>query len=216
MTYDELIEFGPLATISRNRDTVDEMEKIVRRAQNYLVARLDHDLFRLKLPAVAIGADGILDPTDFPGELLEIRSIAVEVSPGAYLPLLRRSEEMLIALYSEAPRGRPRYYAVTAAGDIQTYPVIGEAGTTARVTANVAPAILSPTIQTNIISEQFPELFEFAVAMEVAVFNIDPATTELYRGRVTETLPVANAQISRRTRDESAQRSTETRNITGA
>lgn len=216
MTYDDLIAYAPLATISRNRDTVAEMPNIVRRAQNYLVARLDHDLFRTLLPAIPIGADGVLDPTDIPGTLLEVRSVQVEVSPGSWLPLLRRSEEMLVALHSDNPRGRPRFYSVTASGDIQTYPTIGETGMTARVTANVSPPVLAPDEQTNIISNQFPELFEFAATMEAAIFNIDPATTELYRGRVDETLLVANRQISRRTRDENAQRAVETRNITGA
>ncbi len=216
MTYDELIAYAPLALIMRNRDTVAEMPNIVRRAQGYLVARLDHDLFRTTVPAAPIGADGIIDDSAFPGSLLEIRSISVQVSPGAWLPLLRRSEEMLIALHSDNPRGQPRFYAVTAAGTIQTYPAIGTAGTSARVTANVAPPALSPTVQTNIISEQFPELFEFATAMEAAVFNVDGVTTQLYQGRVAETLQVANAQISRRTRDESAQRAVETRNIQGA
>jgi hypothetical protein len=216
MTYDELIAYAPLALIMRNRDTVAEMPNIVRRAQGYLVSRLDHDLFRAQVPSAQIGADGIIDQTSFPGQVLEIRSISVQVSPGSWLPLLRRSEEMLIALHTDNPRGQPRYYTVTADGDIQTFPSLGVAGKLARVTANVAPPVLSPTVQTNIIIEQFPELFEFATAMEAAVFNVDAATTQLYQGRIQETLPVANAQISRRARDESGQRTVETRNITGA
>jgi hypothetical protein len=216
MTYDDLLLYAPLALIARNRDTVAEMPNIVRRAQGYLVPRLDHDLFRMMLPSAPIGADGVVDQTGFPAKILEIRSVAVQVSPGSWLPLIRRSEEMLIALHSDNPRGQPRFYAVTASGDIQTFPALGVAGKLARVTANVTPPELSPTVQTNIISEEFPELFEFAATMEAAVFNIDPATTELYKGRVTETLQVSNSQISRRTRDESAQRTVETRNITGA
>jgi hypothetical protein len=216
MTYDDLIAYAPLALIMRNRDTVAQMPEIVRRAQSYLVSRLDHDLFRTMIPNATIGADGIIDQTAFPGQVLEIRSISVQVSPGSWLPLLRRSEEMLIALHSDNPRGQPRFYAVTAASDIQTFPALGVAGKLARVTANVAPPVLAPTVQTNIISEQFPELFEFATAMEAAVFNVDAATTQLYQSRASETLQVANAQISRRTRDESAQRAVETRNIQGA
>lgn len=216
MTYDDLIAYAPLALIARNRDTVDNMEDIVRRAQGYLVARLDHDLFRKMLPSVPVGVDGILDPTDIPAGMLEVRSVAVQTSPGAWLPLLRRSEEMLVALHSDNPRGLPRFYAVMASGAIQTFPAIGRTGTAARVTANVAPPVLGPGEQTNIISVQFPELFEFATAMEAAIWNLDPASTQLYQGRVAETLQVANAQISRRTRDENAQRAVETRNITGA
>lgn len=216
MTYDELIAYAPLALIMRNRDTVAQMPDIVRRAQNYLVARLDHDLFRTTIPNAQIGADGVIDQTGFPGEILEIRSISVQVSPGTWLPLIRRSEEMLIALHSDSPRGQPRYYAVTAAKTIQTFPALGVAGKLARITANIAPPTLSQITQMNIISQEFPELFEFATAMEAAVFNIDAATTQLYQGRVSETLQVANAQISRRTRDESAQRAVETRNIQGA
>jgi hypothetical protein len=216
MTYDDLIAYAPLALIMRNRDTVAQMPEIVRRAQGYLVARLDHDLFRTMLPSLPIADDGILDTSGVTGTILEIRSISVQVSPGSWLPLIRRSEEMLIALHSDNPRGQPRFYAVTAAGAIQTFPALGVAGKLARVTVNVAPPVLAPAVQTNIISEQFPELFEFATAMEAAVFNVDGATTQLYQGRVAETLQVANAQISRRTRDESAQRAVETRNIQGA
>jgi hypothetical protein len=216
MTYDQLIAYAPLALIAKNRDTVAEMPNIVRRAQGYLVARLDHDLFRMMQPSAPIGANGVIDTSSFTGDILEIRSVAVEVSPGSWLPLLRRSEEMLIALHSDAPVGQPRFYAVMASGAVQVFPAPGVTGLVARVTANVSPPVLSAIVQTNIISEQFPELFEFAATMEAAIFNIDPATTELYRGRVAETLQVANSQISRRTRDESAQRTVETRNITGA
>jgi len=215
MTYDELIAYAPLALVARNRDTVTEMPGIVRRAQSYLVQRLDHDLFRMTLPAVPVNEDGLCDTSTFPAELLEIRSVSFEVSPRSWLPLLRRSEEMLVALHSDAPRGQPRYYAVTASGEMRLFPAPGRA-ITIRVTANVAPPVLGPTVQTNIISLQFPTLFEFAAAREAAVFNIDPATTQLYEGRVQEMLQTANAQISRRTRDENAQRAVETRNIQGA
>lgn len=216
MTYDDLIVYAPLALIARNRDTVANMEDIVRRAQGYLVARLDHDLFRTTLPAVPISADGVLDPSDIPAGLLEVRSVSAQISTTSWLPLLRRSEEMLVTLHSDNPRGQPRYYAVMASGAIQTFPAIGRIGTVARVTANVAPPTLAPAVQTNIISQQFPELFEFATAMEAAIWNLDQGSTQLYQGRVAETLQVANAQISRRTRDESAQRAVETRNIQGA
>lgn len=215
MTYDDLIAYAPLALISRNRDTVTEMPNIVRRAQEYLVQRLDHDLFRSTVPAIPVDEDGLCDITAFPARLLEIRSVSFEVAPRSWLPLLRRSEEMLVALHSDAPRGQPRYYAVTAAGEMRLYPAPGRA-ITVRVTANVAPEVLSPTVQTNIISEQFPTLFEFAATREAAVFNIDPATTQLYESRTQEMLQTANSQISRRTRDESAQRAVETRNIQGA
>ena len=216
MTYDDLIAYAPLALIARNRDTVENMEDIVRRAQGYLVPRLDHDLFRTTIPSAQIDADGVIDQTGFPGRILEIRSISVQVSPGSWLPLIRRSEEMLVTLHSDNPRGQPRYYAVTAGGSIQTFPALGVAGKLARVTANVEPPTLSPLVQTNIISDQFPELFEFATAMEAAIWNLDQGSTQLYQGRVGETLMVANTQISRRTRDESAQRAVETRNIQGA
>jgi hypothetical protein len=215
VTYADLLTYAPLALIAQNRDTVAEMPNIVRRAQGYLVQRLDHDLFRTDLAILPVAETGIVDTISVPGTLLEVRQVLIETATDRWMPILRRSDEMLQMLFTDTLRGPARFYSFTAAGALKVYPAPGRV-TRARVTANVAPPVLSDTVQTNIILEQFPELMELAVTMEAAVFNLDPASTGIYQGRVGEHLQTANAQISRRTRDESAQRTVETRNITGA
>lgn len=213
-TYDQIIAYAPLATFTSNRDTVTEMPDIVRRAQDYVVGRLDHHLFRDVLLDTTFDASGDLDDSFFPEDILEIRSIAAEVRTGKFLPLRPRQQEVLEALFIMTPVGDPRYYAELTSGGWRAYPAPGRE-IAARVSVNIEPDVLSPTNQTNIISTKFPELMEFAVMREAAIFNLDQNLVALYTSETKEALTIANAQISRRKRDEVSQRPRDTSNITG-
>lgn len=214
MTYDELLTYAPLALFARNRDTVVQMPQIVRQAQDYLVKRVDHDFFKTDLPLTAVDDDGRIYASGPPAGLLEYRSVVVEPLPGRKVTLTRRSQEMLDALYNDGRRGQPRYYAMMADKSLQVYPSPPqEMG--ARVSANIEPPTLGPDVQINILTIEFPELMQLATTHEAAVFNLDQGSTVTYAGRLSEALTAANRQISRRTRDESAQRPVETRNVTG-
>lgn len=214
MTYDDLIAYAPLALFAQNRDTVVEMPNIVRRAQDYLVKRVDHDFFKTELAVTSVDLDGLIYADEPPEGLLEYRSVAVEQAPGRWAPLLRRSQDMLDSLFSGSRSGIPRYYAMTASMALRVYPRPPQV-IAARITANIKPPTLAPGVQINKLTVEFPELMELAATHEAAVFNLDQNSIAVYAGRLQDALVTANMQISRRTRDESAQRPVETRNVTG-
>jgi hypothetical protein len=215
MSYDDIIRFAPLAIYAQNRDLTEEMPGIVRRAQKYVVSRLDHDAFMTDLGDHPVAITGIVDESLLPVELLEVRSIAIKLPNGNYLPLLPRNLEMLTMLYADGRRGWPRYYAQDPAGGHRVFPPPSLA-TPARIRGNVEPPVLSPDQPTNLISDEFPLLLQLAATREAAVFMADAAMQALYEGEAGDALAAANAQVGRRTRDEAAQRPTDTRNAQGS
>lgn len=214
MGYSELLTYAPLASYTQNRDTVLEMPAIIRRAEEYIIARLDHDLFKVDLPTVNIDTDGLIAGTPLPIDVLEVRSVMLEISTSRWLPLLRRSYETMSVLHSDAPRGRPRYYTERGDRALIVFPAPGNAPRV-KITVNRKPAPLSPANQNNIITQRFQELMEVAVVKEAAEFNLDQSAVALYAQKLGDMLTAANGQVSRWTRDESAQRPVETRNVTG-
>lgn len=212
-TYDEIIAYAPLAAFLQNRDTSDEMPAIVRRAQTYITRRLDHDFFRQSFPGRTADADGIVT-TNIPEEdLLEIRSISVFQDNRAH-PVHPRDFNMLQALFHDRPRGVPQFWAYTPSGEVRIFPAPGRE-VTVDISANVKEPMLAPGQQENRISVHHPELMEQAVAMQVALFNLDASATQMYSDQLADLLVTVNAEISRRRRDETSQRPVEVRNVTG-
>lgn len=215
-TYAEIIAYAPLATYLSNRETTTEMPNIVRRAQEYITQRLDHDFFRASLSnTTAAASTGIVDQSGWTETIMEVRSLSVEVRAGRFVPVRKRDINMLEALYIDAPVGTPMHYAEDADGQIIIFPAPSVAKAV-KVTANVKEPTLSSTVGSNKISLEYPHLFEVAVAREVAIFNIDPTAAEIYTTQLQDLLTSANTQISRERRDEVSQRPTETRNVTGS
>lgn len=215
MGYDEIIAFAPLALYAQNRDLAAQLPGMVARAQKYIVSGLDHDAFMTELAPTTIDADGVLDETGFPAALLELRSVSIEIGAGRYMPLRPRDYEMLTALFSDRPHGRPKFYAQDPAGGHRVFPAPGRV-IPARVRANVEPDPLAPGTQENAISLRFPRLLQLATTREAAVFMLDAQMVELYETETGNALRAANAQVGRRTRDEASQRPVDTRNVQGA
>lgn len=213
-TYNDIIAYAPLAAFLQNRDTVDEMPNIVRRAQTYITRRLDHDFFRQSVAPTTANAGGIVTVNVPEEDLLEIRSVAIGIG-SRRLPIPPRDYDMLVSLYHDGPRGQPRHWAYNPDGELQLFPAPGRV-IDVFLSANVREPILSPALQQNRLSQLHPELMEQAVAMHVALFNLDPTATQLYSEQVQDLLMTVNAEISRRRRDETAQRPVETRNVTGS
>lgn len=214
-TYNDLITYGPLATYTANRDTVNEMPNLVRRAQDYITARLDHDLFAETAIDLTLADDGLVNDFSLPEKFLEIRHFLIRTASGGFFPILPRPETMLEALYPADRKGVPRYYARLRNRTYKVFPRPWSA-TPARLRANVAPPTLNPSVQTNILTEKFPGTFEVALLREAALFNLDMPQVELHTTTLRDMLGASNRQISRLARDESAQRLTETRNVEGS
>ena len=214
-TYDDLISYAPVAAYASNRNTVDELPGLVRRAQSYVTERLDHDLFAGDLEDVVIGTDGYVHPEMLPETFLELRYLAIEARSNSFRPLHPRAENMLEALYAAGPAGVPIYYARIKDRLYRVYPQPFRP-LNARLRANAAPPMLSPAVQTNILTERFPEVVEMSLLRQVAIYNVDEPLTQRYTEELTGLLGAANRQVSRLARDETAQRPVDTRNVQGS
>jgi hypothetical protein len=213
-TYNELIAYAPLATYAGNRDMITELPNMVRRAQEFIVLRLDHDLFASTTVATTIAADGTLNMGGLSSRFLEMRSVYAQGRGGNYFPLLQRTEDMLATLYPFDRPGVPVYYARLTPGTYRVYPR-PTAVTVARYRANIAPLTLSPSVQSNILSTKFPNLMELALLVEVARFNLDRGQGEIYMSDLMSELEAANAAVTRTTRDETGTRPRDPRNAMG-
>lgn len=214
-TYDEIIAYAPLASYLSNRDTAAQMPTLVAQAQEHIVERMDHDFFREAGAPATISAAGEISGASLePERFLELRSVSAEIYPGRFMPLTKRLYETMLAVYFDDPTGIPVHYSKASDGGYRVFPAPGRE-VSALVSVNVAPLTLSPDNQINAIATRFPSLFRAAVAREVALFNMDPAASELHSAKFQEHLDGANAQISRWARDESAQRPVDTRNVIG-
>lgn len=217
-TYDELIRRVPRWLYAQNRDLVNEMPNVVLQAHEQIVNLLDHDLFRTLIDDVDVGTDGILDLSANDPPVFEIRAIRWKWrnDGDAYMPLMRRDLEMLTQLYANNRPGRPRYYAEYSGLLIQKlFPVPREA-IKVQVTANVEPPPLSPTQQTNIISERAFRVMEKATMRQAAIYMRDWPGAAEYEKDMTTAIGEANAQIQRRRRDETEQRPVEAANVSGS
>lgn len=214
-TYDDLIAYAATASYAGNRDMTDELPRLVRRAQNYLVLHMDHDLFADEVIETTINVDGMVDKSLFSTEFLDIRKLMVKGRGDRPFPLLPRAENMLETLYASGKPGTPIYYARLRDREYKVYPAPYRP-LDAILRVNVRPPMLGTKVQTNILTDYFSEAFEFALLREVAVFNIDQPQVQLYTAELQDRLTSANVQVSRLTRDETSQRPTETRNVTGS
>jgi hypothetical protein len=212
-TYNDIIQYAPLASYLQNRDTVLEMPNIVRRAQEYVTRRLDHDFFRQWLGPTTSNAEGIVALSVAPEDLLEVRSVSI-AKGSRRLPVLPRDYDMLVALYHDTPRGWPCHWAYNPDREIQLFPAPGR-NVDVFVSANVREPTLAPGQQENRITQIYPDLMEQAVVMHVALFNLDQTAVQMYSAQVQDLLTTINSEISRQRRDETAQRPVETRNVTG-
>lgn len=214
-SYQELIDYGLRASYASSRDMTAEMSGLVRRAQHYVELSVDHDLFADVERSFTIGMDGQIGPAVLPPRMLELRRVEVGPTPERMFTLLPRSEAMLAALFPGETPGMPLYYARLYERLYRVFP-LPYAQMRCKIRANVRPPLLGEGQPTNILTEEFPDVMEFAVMREIAMFNLDAPQAETYANAMRERLMASNAQVSRRTRDESAERPSERRNILGS
>jgi hypothetical protein len=211
-SYSELLDEVPRSAFARNAELINDMDKVVARAQAYVVKRLDHDAFRGDYILVTIDETGQFAR---PPDMLELRAVQVRFRGRGWLPLRRRSEEMLAALFTgpRARPGMPEYYAETPEGfDVFPRP---PRPIEARVLWNQDPPILGPAQDTNVLTDGYPEVIRAAVMREAAIYMGDATLIQVYSGEATETLGAANLELARRRRDESGTRSRDTGNAQG-
>jgi hypothetical protein len=218
ITYNDLITISPVNAYSKANDLTTDLPRLVARAHEKVVQKLDHDLFETNLGSIPLPTTGI---GDFSGlgagveaRILEFRSVTVDDGSGDSWALLPRDRGVLRALYPDNPQGAPKYYETPAIG-LRVWPR-PDAAMTATVWANVEPLTPTSGNQSNVILTKHPNVMEWAVAREVALFLLDEAMSARFEAEMNEALLEANRQIGRRRRDESAQRPTEARNVVGS
>jgi len=215
-TYDDILRETPIWSYAQNADLVAEMPVIIRKAEDQLIKRLDHDIFQSIITSVVdptVTGD-ILDLTAEDPPVMEVRAIRL-VRRGQPVPLERRNLEMLSMLYSQNRPRQPRFYAdYGQSNNFKVFPY-PNATYQAEITANVEPERLSPAVQTNVLTGEFSRVLEIAVLNQAAIFMKDAEGMQSYAAELEAAIQEANAQIARRRRDETGRRPTDTINGTG-
>lgn len=209
-SYTELAAEVPISAFARNQELIGHMEQVIERAQIWVVNRLDHDAFRASRVAITIANDGIITK---PADMLELRAVQLRYRGRGWTALRRRSEEMLETLYASEPPGFPTFYAETE----DNYLVFPKPSRDmeARVLYNANPPLLSPTVDTNVLTDDYPEVIRAATMREAAIFMGDASLIPVFSEETTEVLSAANAAIARKRRDETGQKPIETTNARG-
>lgn len=198
--YDTLIARVPKWLYAQNQSLVADMPQIIQQAQDQIVGVLSHDIFTVVTTVAATATGQIdlraLDPTPF-----EVRGIGIPRG-GRFVPIERRDFEMLSMLYPTGVGGPPRYYAESNGPlVVQLFPV-PSTPVTVQVRYNATPAYLTPEHKTNAITTYAFRAMEKATMRQAAIYMKDWQMAEVYKTEMTEAIVEANAQISRRHRDD--------------
>lgn len=225
ISYTELVRSIPIWLYSENSTALlADLPRIIADAEDMLVQRLDHDLFRSTVTGKTVGedvidlngADDVVDLGNETPRILEVRSIRIGYRMGTESPPLERREiEYLSMLYSRNSPGRPRYYAEDGSPlRLRVFPYPREQYDLL-IAANVVPTPLSGSNNTNILTEEYPRAVKFACLYQAALMMKNWEDAGRYEQEMMQALPEANAQTARRRRDETAIRPQETTNAMG-
>lgn len=219
LTYNELIRRAPLWSYAGNRDVVAEMDVLVAEAHDQIINILDHDLFRTVINNKQLlkSGGGVLNLSAENPRVLEIRGLRVRYRAGTddWAPLMRRELETLSMLYARNRPRTPIYYAEYSGPLILKAFPAPDRDYDLQITANVEPPMLGPSVQTNIISVQFPRVVEKATFRQLALFMKNWDDAKVYEKEMVDAVNEANAQIQRRKRDATETRPVDTTNVQG-
>ena len=218
MTYDELIALIPETLMAQNRTLVSALvlQNIIRRAEDEIIQRIDHEAFRTVInPAFTIGpGNPTIDLSTQTNPVLEIRAVR-RLDNGIPVPMERREVERMNLVYAQGDTGEPRFYAEDdSALLIRLYPY-PDTAYQVQVTANVTPARLSPVIQQSVLTRRFPRLLEHMALKHGAHFMRNPNDEQRYGNIAENALAEVNMQMMRRRRDETNAVATDTANVAG-
>ena len=216
LTFDDLVREIPITLLAQNRTLADEMRTVIRRAEDEIILRLDHDAFRTILPNPVLLApgDNTLDVGTLGFDVLEVRSLRLNYQ-GIPVILERRGIERMEAIYPSFEQGVPRFYAEDAAPLLFRVFPWPDAVYSVAVHANVGPQRLGPGQQTNLLTRRFPRLMEMAALRQGATFMRNPADENRYAQLFDLALAEANSALERRRRDEGGVKVRTTANIAG-
>ncbi len=217
MTYDDLIAAIPSTLMAQNRTLAepDELQRVVRRAEDEIIERIDHDAFRARLDGHIVDpANHVIDLSQEARRVLEVRALQLVIPDGVY-PLERREVERLNALYFGGSMGMPRYYAED--DDPLLLRIFPRPDTTysVNVSANIEPERLAPAVPQSVLTRTYPRLLEMMALKHGAHFMRNMGDEQRYGALADAALMEANAQLARRRRDETGVTSAQTANRVG-
>lgn len=216
LTYNQLVAEVPVILMAQNRTLAQNMDIVIRQAEDEIIQRIDHDAFRTVIsPGFTVDpVNTTIDLTTQSSPVLEVRAMRLDLG-GQQVTLERREIERLRMTFGADDQGVPRFYAEDDAPLIYrvfptpdtTYPVA--------VTANVEPDRLSVSVQETLLTRRWPRLVEMAVLKYGARFMRNQTDETRFGAAMGEALAEALIQISRRRRDETATKPQTTANLTG-
>lgn len=216
ITYDELVRFVPIQLYAENTVLQNEMPNIIRQAEDQLLLVIDHDIFQTVLPPLILPAgDSTIDLTAQDPRILEVRSISARYRGRGWQSLERRSLEYLRSLYIGDKPGDPLYYSER--GDINLLEVFPtpRVDVDLEILANVEAQRLSPTAQTNRLTQEYPRAVEKACFYHASFFMKKFDAAQVYEKEMGQAVQETSMALARRRRDETGTRPVETSNARG-
>ena len=216
LTYNQLVADTPITLMAQNRTLAQNIDMIIRQAEDEIIERLDHDAFRTVLAGVITvdPSNAVIDLTATPSQVLEVRAMRLDMGD-QQVTLERREIERLRMTFNTFDQGVPRFYAEDDAPLIYRVFPVPDTAYPITVTANVEPDRLSLSTQENLLTRRWPRLLEMAVLKHGARFMRNAADESRYGQQFDAALGGALMQINRRRRDETGTKPQTTANVTG-
>lgn len=216
LTYNQIVTEVPITLMAQNRTLAQNIDSIIRRAEDEIIQMLDHDAFRtvIATPFVVDPGTPVIDLNSNASPVLEVRAMRLDMGD-QQITLERREIERLRMTFNPFDQGVPRFYAEDDAPLVfRVFPIPDQAYNVT-VTANVEPERLSLTVQQSLLSRKWPRLLEMAVLKQGAHFMRNPVDESRYTKLYEDALRDAALQLNRRRRDETGTKPQTTANVVG-
>jgi hypothetical protein len=217
MDYASLAADIPVRLMASNRQWPQEIANTIRKGQERLLRTLHPDALRqpiegnLELVDDLQTTSGTIDLTELGDQFGELVSLVLFSESGVRRPMLPRAYDYCCALFPASDRGMPKFYAEKTPGLFVVFPTPSR-GYPWRGVANLrCPLIVAGGPATNLLTDRFATLLEYACCVEGALWMKDSPAVQIWQAAFDDRIGIENDNIRRRRRDESTvvQRSTE-------
>jgi hypothetical protein len=234
MDYTSLAADIPVRLMAENKKWPDEIANTIAKAQRRLLDSLHPDALRQliegQISLVTDGEegeggepplyDGVIDLTavDHFGEII---SVWVRVTGSRLRTLLPRTFDFCTALFGTMHEFTndllvPKYYAEKTPGLYVTFPRPSQEFPFKGIANLRCPPIAPGGPSTNLLTDRYPELLEYACCIEGAMWMKDSPAIQIWQAAFDDRLRVVNDNVRRRRRDESTVIQRNTENAAGA
>lgn len=196
MNYDELIAIVEDEIIDLDESWDANKPLLIERAQLRIQRALDLNADRVEDTFTADGPEVYL-----PDDLIILRHI--RVADGEYL--LQKDLSFLRTYQPDTSvTGTPKYYAYVDDSNILISPAADAVDLELAYTVRIP--ILSPSQTENWLSQYMPDLLQYSLLLEMAIWTKDAEMITLYRGLFGDTLNVVAVEYNLRKRTDEYRR----------